>query len=171
MDVNDYLKDCKVNSGRSLVVGSAIYSDKIDRRTLYSDAIGLDMQHGEGVDIIHNLEQPLPEHHGQFDHIDCCSVLEHSERPWLVAENIAKLAKPGATILLSVPFVWRLHAYPSDYWRFSTETFTVLFPTVGWADRSYLCNGEIVRKPEHGSVDGKVYFARTEAVGFGVFIP
>ena len=31
-------------------------------------------------------------------------------------------------MFLSVPWVWRFHGYPSDYWRFSPEALKFLFP-------------------------------------------
>jgi len=151
-------------TGRTLVIGSKVYQTNSDRRLLYKNAIGLDMEDGEGVDIVHNLESPLP---GQYDHIDCCSVLEHSQRPWLVAENIRKLMAPRATILLAVPFAWRVHGYPSDYWRFTIESFPVLFPTVQWEDRHYLINGKVKHKHKTYREEEEVWIARSEAVGWG----
>lgn len=46
--------------GRTLVVGSKCYGEKQDRRKLYADAIGIDLFDGDGVDQVHDLEQPLP---------------------------------------------------------------------------------------------------------------
>lgn len=166
--VDDFIEVYKPK-GRTLVVGSKVYEKKaIDRRGLYGDAIGLDMQEGEGVDIVHDLEQPLAKEIGLFHHIDCVSVMEHCQRPWLMAENIQRAMHPGGTILLSVPFVWRTHGYPSDYWRFTTESFSVLFPSVKWQIRGYL-SGETFRKLSNRiDHNGKKYIERCEAIGFGM---
>lgn len=129
------------SDGRALVVGSRRYDDKPDRRRLYTSAVGVDMLYGEGVDLVHDLEEPLPRKVGTFDHIDCVSVLEHVKRPWKMAENLESCLNPSGTILICVPFVWRLHAYPSDYWRMTAEALPVLFPSVEWLERKYLVDG------------------------------
>jgi hypothetical protein len=62
----------------------------------------------------------LPPGLGTFEHVDCLSVLEHSKRPWLLAANLERLMRPGATIYITVPFIFRkIHAYPDDYYRFT----------------------------------------------------
>lgn len=150
-----------------MVVGSKQYNEKADRRALYKNAIGLDLEAGDGVDVVHDLEQPLPDTLGLFDHIDCVSVLEHVQRPWLMCANIENVMSPGATILLSVPFVWRVHAYPSDYWRITIKTLPILFPNVKWIHHNYLCGTEFVKKPKSETIDGQVYLEKTEVVAFG----
>jgi SAM-dependent methyltransferase len=154
--------------GRTLVVGSKVYGNKLDRRRLYADAIGLDLFEGEGVDVVHDLEQPLPAALGHFDHVDCVSVLEHVRRPWLLAQNIEAALVEGGTLLVCVPFCWRVHAYPSDYWRMTAEALEVLFPNVEWISRKYLVNGR-QRKVVPGKLDtGGQWMARAEMVGAGM---
>jgi hypothetical protein len=69
--------------GLALVTGSRLNQHNSDRRLLYPNAIGLDMFAGDGVDVVANLEEPLP--CGPFDHVDCYSTLEHVSMPWLAA--------------------------------------------------------------------------------------
>lgn len=154
-------------NGRTLVVGSKCYGDKPDRRKLYKDAIGLDLEDGEGVDVVHNLESPLPDE-WQFDHVDCFSVMEHCKRPWLMAENIEKVLRKGGTLLLAAPFCWRVHSYPSDYYRFTTQALPILFPNIEWLDMGYAA-GRKVRKVVRGKEDqyGK-WLQRAETVAVGV---
>ena len=155
-------------NGRTLVVGSKVYGEKIDRRKLYKDAIGLDQFEGEGVDIVHDLERPLSDKYGVFDHIDVCSVLEHVRRPWMMAKNIDRLMVKGSTILVSVPFVWRVHAYPSDYWRMTHEGIAVLFPNVHWQVQKYYAKGRLCKLIPRDNVEGEAMLGRSEAVAFGV---
>ena len=167
--VNDLLSEFSPTKGRALVIGSKSYGGKLDRRSLYRRAVGLDLEAGAEVDIVHDLESPLPPEHGKFDHIDCCSVMEHVQRPWLMAENIQRAMRPGATILISVPFSWRIHNYPGDYWRFTRQTLNVLFPQVKWLESGYLTDDGF-RKVANGlELDNKVYIRRTEVIGFGLF--
>jgi 2-polyprenyl-3-methyl-5-hydroxy-6-metoxy-1,4-benzoquinol methylase len=166
--LQDLLDRSAVAQGRTLVVGSQIYKDKIDRRSLYADALGLDLSAGHGVDIIHDLEKPLPHTFGKFDHIDCASVLEHVARPWLFCANVIAVMNPGATILVSVPFAWRIHAYPSDYWRMSIEALPILFPGIQWIQRLYASETEIRSKPQKTKIAGNTFIERTESIAFGV---
>ena len=163
-----YRKYRKPNPGRTLIVGSHVYPGREDRRKLYPEAIGVDMLAGPGVDVAINLEDD--ELHSDFQHVECRSVLEHSRRPWLLAANIERLMVPGATLDLSVPFVWKVHAYPSDYWRFTTEAVRELFPNIAWHALVYASGSALSTggKAEKASVDGHVYLARSEVLGWGV---
>lgn len=167
--IDDFLARKPVNrKGRTLVIGSKVYKDKPDRRNKYQNAIGIDLEIGEGVDFIHNLENPLPTEFGTFDHIDCCSVLEHVKRPWKLCENIEAVMNAGATIVLQVPFVWRLHNYPGDYWRISTQAFGILFPSIKWKDRGYLMEDVYRKLVPSITRKNKRYLQRAEAIGFGI---
>lgn len=154
--------------GRTLIVGSAIYREKEDRRKRYPDAVGVDMQEGEGVDLVLDLEEALPDGLGTFAHVECMSVLEHSRRPWLLAANLERLMEPGATIFVSVPFIWRFHGYPNDYFRLTPEALPILFPNVEWS-AGMLASDTLQAKYRVNALkrDGHPYLARTETVGFG----
>lgn len=156
--------------GRVLIAGSAVYGGKPDRRAAFADALGVDMLPGRGVDRVLDLEGKLPASLGTFSHIECTSVLEHSKRPWLLAANLERLLAPGGTLFVSVPFAWRVHAYPSDYWRMTPEALSVLFPTIEWVERAFVHYGvSCKRKIRHRKDDdGHPYIARTETCGFGV---
>jgi SAM-dependent methyltransferase len=156
-------------AGRTLIVGSYITEGKVDRRGMYPFAIGVDMRAGPGVDLVLNLEGELPAHLGQFSHIECHSVLEHSQAPWLLAANIERLLAPGGTLDFSVPFVWGLHSYPDDCFRMTATGVQLLFPGIEWdallyAGRKLYAAGKTprVRLEEH------IYVERTEVLGFGV---
>lgn len=155
--------------GLTLVVGSRIYGPREDRRKRYANAVGLDMQAGDGVDYVWDLESRDVNSVGPFDHVDCISVLEHCRKPWLVANNIEEFMSQKATMMLTVPFVWWVHAYPSDYWRFTCEAIRSLFPRINWAELVYANikltdSGKIpsIFEAEHR------YLARSEVYGFGV---
>lgn len=154
------------NRGRTLVVGSRLY-DNFDRRSLYRDVVGLDMLSGPGVDVVHDMENPLPQSLGKFDHIDLCSVMEHCKRPWKMAWAVEKALNNDGTLIVSAPFVWRVHAYPSDYWRITANAFDVLFPSLKWIVKGYLINGE-VRKLVRGITNEEgTFMQRSEAVALG----
>jgi hypothetical protein len=157
-------------AGPTLIVGSKINKTREDRRLLYPDgsAIGVDMQAGPGVDVVLDLEEPLHAF-GPFAHVECISVLEHSRRPWILAENLQHLMRPGSTIHVGVPFIWREHAYPSDYFRFTTHGVRLLFPRIRWAALTYgndRLDADMTLMGERRA-DGFRTFLRTEVYGFG----
>ena len=121
--------------GLVIEIGSRQYGNSAPFRSLYKNYLGIDREAGPGVDEVCDLEAGAPDK--QADLVICCSVLEHVSRPWIAAENIAKLVKPGGRLYMSVPWVWKFHAYPDDYWRFSWRGIQVLFPGFEWEQAMY----------------------------------
>jgi SAM-dependent methyltransferase len=155
-------------AGRTLIVGSQIYKGREDRRLAFTHAVGIDMLPGPGVDLVWNLEEAPPLGWDQFDHIECRSVLEHSRRPWLLAANLERMLVKGGTLDLSVPFVWNVHAYPDDYWRFTVPAVRELFPRIEWSALMY-CGATLYEngKTPRAMVEGHIHIARTEVLGAG----
>lgn len=117
-------------------IGSKDYGNAANFRSLYPEYVGLDMAEGKGVDVVCDLSKSAFKE-GHFALAICCSVLEHVEDPWAVAGNITKLLRPGGKLYVSVPWVWRYHAYPGDYWRFSWQGIQKLFPEIQWEEPEY----------------------------------
>jgi SAM-dependent methyltransferase len=96
--------------GPVVEVGSKDYGSTTSFRDLYRgrEYVGVDLETGKGVDVVADLSAGtgrLPVSH--FALGICCSVLEHTPRPWVMAENIVKLLRPGGQLYISVPWVWR----------------------------------------------------------------
>ena len=66
----------------------------------------------------------------KFKTVICSSVLEHCAKPFKMCNNLARLLDDKGTVFISVPFSWRLHGYPSDYWRFTPDGVKMLFPEI-----------------------------------------
>lgn len=123
-------------AGPYLEVGSKDYGTTQDLRSLFAGKagyVGVDLEAGPGVDAVLDLA-------GDFERIEtalggmrfgsvfCLSVLEHCERPFSMADNLTRLLAPGGHLCVAVPFAFKFHAYPSDYWRFTHEGVKKLFP-------------------------------------------
>ena len=122
-------------SGPILEIGSKDYGSTSSFRDHYvgNEYIGIDMEEGKGVDAVVDMVEgigPLKENH--FALGVCCSVLEHVAKPWLMAENITRVMAKDGLLYMSVPWVWRYHAYPDDYFRFSFRGVMSLFPGFEW---------------------------------------
>ena len=118
-----------------LEVGSHDYGNTQNIRSLFEgqEYIGVDMNPGPGVDACIDLTRNFDEIDAElggkrFATIFCLSVMEHVDQPFRMAENLTALLAPGGKLCLSVPFAWKFHGYPSDYWRFTHEGVKKLFP-------------------------------------------
>jgi SAM-dependent methyltransferase len=121
--------------GAVLEVGSRDYGNTPDFRSIFvnNEYVGVDIEAGKGVDCRVDLTSDIASLTvGHFDLVICCSVMEHTPRPWIMADNICRLMKPGASIYVSVPWIFPFHGYPNDYFRFSPAAIKALFPDVRW---------------------------------------
>jgi len=126
-------------SGPFLEIGSRNYGNTEDLRSLFlgEKYIGVDMSKGDNVDTVLDFTIPFESldkalDNQRFGTIFSFSVMEHCENPFLMAENMMRLLKPGGKIVLSVPFAFKFHGYPSDYWRFTEEGVKKMFPQIDW---------------------------------------
>jgi len=125
-------------SGPYLEVGSKDYGSTQDLRKLFAGRgkyFGIDAEDGPGVDMVLDLTEDFNKIDAKlqgrrFGTIFCLSVLEHCENPFKMAENMTHLLQENGRICLSVPFSWKIHAYPGDYWRFTPEGVKRLFPKI-----------------------------------------
>jgi SAM-dependent methyltransferase len=63
---------------------------------------------------------------GTFDIVFCEQVLEHVPDPWAAMRVLASLAKPGGHVVVSTPFLLRIHPHPEDFWRFTPDALLLL---------------------------------------------
>ncbi len=129
--------------GPVLEVGSKDYGNTASFRSVYtnSEYVGVDLEAGPGVDVIHDLAEGVgPLTPGKFKLIVCCSVMEHCPKPWALASTLHSLLAPGGVVYISVPWVWRYHPYPDDYFRFSHRGVMSVFPEMEWSNMLYSTN-------------------------------
>jgi len=126
--------------GPVLEVGSRDYGNTTTFRDVFTggEYIGIDLSPGKDVDRVLDLATGTGDlRDGHFALAICCSVLEHVRRPWEMAANITRLLRPGGALYVAVPWVWRYHAYPDDYYRFSFRGIMQLFPDFEWGHLHY----------------------------------
>lgn len=68
-----------------------------------------------------------------FDAVLCNQVLEHVFAPEPFLAEIARVMKPHARLVLTVPFVWDEHEQPLDYARYSSFGLQALLERSGLA--------------------------------------
>jgi len=107
-------------------------------RALFSDKpyIGVDARPGPGVDQVADVEA-LPYADGSIGTVIAMSTFEHVPRFWRGFEEVYRVLRPDGAVLISCPFFFHIHNYPSDYWRFTPEAFDLLlgdypYRILGW---------------------------------------
>lgn len=94
----------------------------------YSKWIGSDIQAGPDVDIVadvHKLSKFIRKN--SVDIIISCSSFEHFKYPHKAAFEMSKCLKKCGLIFVQTHHCFPLHAYPYDYFRFSTEALVACF--------------------------------------------
>jgi SAM-dependent methyltransferase len=123
-------------------------------RPLFSDReyVGCDIREGPGVDVLADAED-LSFGNMTFGTVLILEVLEHLRRPEAAVQEIHRVLTDDGFVALSVPFSFRLHAYPTDYWRFTAsgiDTLLQAFPV-----RSVFALGPAVKPAFVFAVAGK----------------
>ena len=136
--LKQFLKETGINLSFESVleVGSKNYGNTADFKSEFnisqSNYTGIDMEAGENVDLVLDFTQPFEVldkalEGKRFNLIICCSVFEHCSQPFRMAENIQRLLKSTGHVYVAAPFVWRIHAYPDDLFRYTPSGLKVLF--------------------------------------------
>jgi SAM-dependent methyltransferase len=109
-----------------------------------------DMSLGIDVDVAADAHDLAPFDDASFDAVVACSVWEHLERPWIAAEAVARVLRPGGLAYIATHQSFPVHGYPSDYFRFTTEAMAVLFaePLFDWSEADYSHAATLVPPPE-----------------------
>ena len=120
-----------------LEVGSKDYGKTPDFKAMFSgyEYTGIDREEGKGVDLVLDLTSDSDFVDKQlqgkkFNTIICFSVLEHCKEPFKMTNNITRLQNTDGLLFVSVPFSWRIHDFPADYWRFTPDGVKALFPVL-----------------------------------------
>jgi SAM-dependent methyltransferase len=79
---------------------------------------GVDIEEGEGVDIVVEPNKPLPVEDDSFDLVIASSVFEHDPFFWSTFLEMCRATKQGGYIYINAPSNGLVHRYPQDNWRF-----------------------------------------------------
>lgn len=85
-----------------------------------------------GCDVVHDLEvAPLPFESNSFDAVVLNNTLEHIFHARELLSEAVRIAKPGGSVIVTVPFLFPIHPSPHDYWRFTEEALRQMFKDCG----------------------------------------
>lgn len=95
----------------------------------------------ESLDQERNLEdqtwvadiQSMPDVPSErYDTVFCSEVLEHVPLPCDALAELHRVLKPGGSLILTVPFLARLHDEPHDFYRYTRNGLRHLLETAGF---------------------------------------
>lgn len=113
-----------------LLCGAKQWDDSpvVDHRRHFplGDWVTTDIEAGDGVDLVHDLQNMWQETDRKFDGIFCPAVLEHIQRPWTAVHSMAQMLLPGGVLYIQTHQTFPLHGYPNDHFRFSTDALETL---------------------------------------------
>jgi len=79
--------------------------------------------------------EDLPYEDNTYDCVVMFQVLEHTKRPWLCVEETYRVLKPGGIAIFSAPFIYQVHDWPGDYFRFTIDGLISMAESAGYNER------------------------------------
>lgn len=90
--------------------------------------------HDTQANIVADLNNPLEIESEVADVIVCLSVLEHLHSPDVALAEAFRILKPGGSILIQVPWQWKIHEAPHDFFRYTPFGFEYLMSQCGFSN-------------------------------------
>jgi SAM-dependent methyltransferase len=102
------------------------------RTQVSGNCLYLEVYPSRTADIVVEPSCEYPIKSSSIDGIGCFAVLEHTRKPWLVAQEIHRILKPGGKAFIDWPFLQPVHGYPSHYFNATREGLRSVFLDQGF---------------------------------------
>lgn len=107
-------------SGAVIDVGCGAMPYRDDLEAVASSYASLDIEpRADGLDFQCSVTDMAPVPDATYDTALCAEVLEHVAEPGLAVDELARILDRGGRLIVTVPFLARLHEEPHDYQRFT----------------------------------------------------
>lgn len=97
------------------------------------DAFSVDIEPYRGIDFTTDMTGPLPLMDESFDLIIMSNLLEHIPEPMRLVEECYRILKKGGTMLMTVPFIIKVHQAPYDFMRYTEYMLLKFFDNAGFS--------------------------------------
>jgi ubiquinone/menaquinone biosynthesis C-methylase UbiE len=84
--------------------------------------VGVDLDAGDGVDVVVGAISRLPFKADAFDAVTSSSALEHDSMFWVTFLEMCRVLKSGGYLYINAPSSGSYHRYPIDAWRFFPDS-------------------------------------------------
>ena len=122
-------------SGRLVDIGCGTKPYKNLLAPYVKEHIGVDHEntfHDKSNIDLFGTAYEIPTEDASFDSALCTAVLEHLEEPEEALRECHRVLKHGGIAIYSVPFIWRLHEEPRDFYRYTKYGLKYLFEKNGF---------------------------------------
>ena len=96
------------------------------RPVYYDNVVNFEIAAYPSTDV-RGVGEVLPFKSNSFDAVISIAVLEHVKDPWLCAQEIIRVLKPGGDLVCAVPFLQPMHGYPHHYYNMTELGLKNLF--------------------------------------------
>ena len=97
--------------------------------------LSIDFYHYPNVDIVSNIiEKRIPIRPSSIHCIILSNVLEHLSRPEKLLLECSRILKGKGKLIVIVPFMFKLHQEPYDYYRYTHYKLREMFEENGFGD-------------------------------------
>jgi len=79
------------------------------------------------------MDAPFPVENNIYDVVVCLNTLEHVFDTTSMLLEIHRVLKTGSTLYITVPFIFRIHASPDDYFRATPSWWKETLNSVGFS--------------------------------------
>lgn len=125
------LGDSLLEIGAYIVEGQEKIALRNYVQSFVKEYIGLDMRNGPGVDVVSDaISIPFPDN--RFDSVVSLDTLEHCKYPHKIFQECFRVTKVGGYLLLATVFIFPIHDYPGDYFRYSHEALRFMAEDAGY---------------------------------------
>ena len=104
---------------------------------------GVDMQPGDGVDLVCDVCDLPADMNGRFSAVLCSEALEHVARPWVALRALRDVLQPDGWIIVTTLTSFPLHAFPDDFWRFTESGLRLLLTDAGFRNVTTAGGGRV----------------------------
>lgn len=92
--------------------------------------LGADIAPGPNVDVVTgHYSYPFDDDH--FDIVISGQTLEHSQHPWKIVAEMARVLKKGGKMCVIAPWRWPVHYHPLDCFRILPDGMTSMLSDAG----------------------------------------
>lgn len=88
--------------------------------------VRMDVMRTPYVDVVGDAHA-LPFRDDAVHIVHAAAVFEHLRKPWVVADEIVRVLRPGGNVFVDSAFVFPFHGYPATYFNISTDGMRQLF--------------------------------------------
>lgn len=127
---HSFLNVLVAGSGRRLRGSESIVLRTLNestRRIVFVDKNGF-----AAPDILADLDISIPVKNDTFDMVISTWLAEHLMQPELLFFEAFRVLRTGGIFICSVPFIYRKHEAPYDYFRFTDRTLSIFAVSAGF---------------------------------------